>query len=1119
MDRNRPLDPEALVPAAQAPVRRFQRVEELLGADPGIEAARDWEIGAPPVAGDGSEVARRDFLKVLGGTFAAIGATACGRLPVRKAMPYVHKPEELTPGKAVWYATTCRACPAGCGVLVKSRDGRPIKVEGNPEHPLSLGSACARGQASVLALYDGDRMRGPLSAGKPATWDQLQADIDKAFAGLRKDGAKLALVTPSISGPATREVVARFLAQFPGARHVMYDGHGAGAIAEAHAASHGIAAVPSYRFDKAEVVLSFDADFLGTWLQPVTFTRRWAPGRKPGKSKVAMSRHIQVESQLSLTGSNADERLRILPSEQRSLVLALADRIARKTGAASGAPAPKTPHDAQLDAWTELLIGKRGKSLVLAGSRDAATQAAVNLINELLGNYATTVDLAAKLGGYQAQQMPLGGLVADLKSGAVDSIVLWDVNPVHDAPDAAEWAAGLAKASFSLALTTRLDETARKCKLAAAIHHPLEAWGDSEPVAGLVNVQQPLIQPLFDTRAAEDLLLAWSGDKSGMLAFQQAWWRRAVLPRTQDVTQDAQTFWDTAVRDGFVEVRRVGTRRAVGGPAEEALPRAPAPMVPLPPPPAPPAPVQAPLAPPSRVPASVPVPGLIPVDGQLPVTVPTEHTATAAVALPGEVTPVLAPIAWPAPEPTRFDIGATARLMAQPAPPVGQGSYELVLYQKVGLGNGEHANNPLLQELPDPISKATWGNYVAISPATAHKLGVASSDLVQVSAGSVSVTLPALLQPGLHDGAVALALGYGRAAAGRIGDGVGKSASGFAALPGIVKVEVKKVGGQEPIAFSQTHHSYEHRDCVKETTLDAWQKDPHAGNAKLDQVLHDPNLPDARKTRSIWSRHQYPGYKWGMAIDLNSCTGCGACIIACNVENNIPVVGKHEVLVRREMHWLRIDRYFSERKAVKGYDWDATGPDLLALADNPEVVHQPMLCQHCDNASCETVCPVLATVHTSEGLNAQVYNRCIGTRYCANNCAYKVRRFNWFNYPTGDMEGKQDLDLVALALNPDINKRSRGVMEKCSFCVQRIQEAKSDGIRNGKETLSDGDFQTACQQTCPAQAIVFGNMNDANSAVKKAYDDPRNYSALVEIGTQPAVTYMTKVRNAARREG
>ena len=400
-------------------------------------------------------------------------------------------------------------------------------------------------------------------------------------------------------------------------------------------------------------------------------------------------------------------------------------------------------------------------------------------------------------------------------------------------------------------------------------------------------------------------------------------------------------------------------------------------------------------------------------------------------------------------------------------------------------------------------------------------MGVGSSDVVAIKAGGVTVELPVVLSPGLHDNAVALPLGFGRTAAGKIGDGLGKDVRVLAPQGGAVKADVTKTGAVDPVAFSQVHHSYEHRDSVRETSFDEWAEDPKAGNETLEESMHDPGKRDKRITRSIWNRHEYPGHKWGMAIDLNKCTGCGACVVSCNIENNVPVVGKSEVLLRREMHWMRIDRYFSERgpAPIDGQDWDSTKDDLLALADNPEVVHMPMLCQQCDNAPCETVCPVLATVHSSEGLNSQAYNRCIGTRYCANNCPYKVRRFNWFNYPTGDMEGKQDLDLVALALNPDINKRSRGVMEKCSFCVQRIQEAKSDGIRNGKETLSDGDFQTACQQTCPAQAIVFGNMNDANSAVKKAYDDPRNYSALVEIGTQPAVTYMTKVRNAARREG
>ena len=1084
LDRNRPLSQDPVA----APVRRFQSAEELLGESPALAEARAYEIGKPPVAGDGTEVARRDFMKLLGGTFAAVGATACGRLPVRKALPYVNKPEELTPGKAVYYATTCKACPAGCGVLVKSRDGRPIKVEGNPEHPLSLGSACARGQASVLALYDGDRLRQPAISAQPASWAQLTAEIDKGLAVFQKDASKFVLVTRSISGPATREVVSRFLARLPGARHVTYDGQGAGAIADAHAISHGKAAVPSYNFAKAEVILSFGADFLGTWLQPVTFTRQYTPGRKVGGRKTSMSRHIQVESQLSLTGTNADERVRILPSEQRALLLSLADRVSRRVGSPIGPAAPKTAQDALVDTWAALLVSKRGKSLVIADSADIATQVAVNVLNETLGNYDSTVDLAAHLGGYQAQGDAMDRLGADLESGAVQGIVLWDVNPVYDAPNAAAFAKGLAKASFSLALTTRLDETAKATKLAAAIHHPLEAWGDSEPVAGLVNVQQPLIQPLFETRAAEDLLLGWAGSQDTMQPFMQGWWRRAVLPRSKGTSNDFENFWDTTVRDGFAQVRRVGARRLAGGPAEVAAPQPPAPSL-----------GAAPMAV-AAAPAALPA-------------------AVTAADLPGAPTPVEAPIELPLPPPTRFDLAAAAKALALPAPLLGKGAFELVLFQTVGLGAGEHANNPLLQELPDPITKATWGNQVAISPAAAQKLGVLSSDLVEVSSGGITLTLPVVLQPGLHDGAVAIALGFGRSAAGRVGNGVGQSAQAFAALTGLPKVDVRKVGGQDPIAFSQTHHSYEHRDCVRETTLDAWQKDAHAGNERLNPVLHDPNLPDARKTRSLWSRHTYPGYKWGMAIDLNACTGCGACIIACNVENNIPVVGKHEVLVRREMHWLRIDRYFSERKAVKGYDWDATGPDLLALAENPEVVHQPMLCQHCDNASCETVCPVLATVHTSEGLNAQVYNRCIGTRYCANNCAYKVRRFNWFSYPTGDMEGKQDVDLVALALNPDINKRTRGVMEKCSFCVHRIQEAKSDVIRDGKDGLKDGDFQVACQQTCPAQAIVFGNMNEAGSAVRKAYDDPRNYSALVEIGTQPAVTYMTKVRNAARREG
>ncbi len=1134
--------------ASSAPARRFQSVEELLG-DASVEEARVYENGVPPLAGDGSAVQRRDFMKVLGVTFAAASATAaCGRLPVHKALPYVDKPEELTFGKASYYATVCRGCSAGCGVLVKSREGRPIKVEGNPDNAWSQGGVCAIGQASVIGLYDGDRVRSPKIDGKDATWKEWDAKALAALAEYQGNGKGLALVTPTWSGPATGAIVRGFLAQFPGATHLAYDGpFGAGAIAQAHGLTHGKTAVPRYDFAKAEVILSFGADFLGNWIAPVAFTKAYMPGRKVSADKKSMTKHIQVETRLTLTGTNADERVRILPSQLRGLVLALAGKVTQGAAAVQGLSVPAGQVDGalakQVEAWAKLLSGSKGKALVVADSADLAVQAAVNAINEAIGAYGSTLDLLRPFQGLAGSAGAEDALLAAAAKGEITGFVLVGSNPAYDSKHAAKWADAIKKAKVSIAVSTRADETAALCKLVAASHHSLESWGDHEVISGLAAVQQPLVTPLFDTRDPLDLLLAWS-DSSGKpqtaYAAITAYWRAAVWPRAAE-PKAFQVFWDETVAKGVAAVQPIGAPVLVpaaaqvkpGGPEEAAAPQ------------------------PAAEPAAEPVAAAGEASAVAAAEAVALPVAASAVALPAAASAValaagasdtVAPaIEIVPPKAGQFDAAGAAKALAAPALSVGQaGKFEVVLYPKVGIGTGEHINNPFLQELPDPVSKATWGNYAAISPKAAQELGnLLSSDVVKVTSGAVSVELPVVLSPGLHDGAIALPVGFGRIeSVGRIALGLGQNVYPFAALADLPKADVAATGAKDPVAFSQTHHSYEHRDAIRETSLSAWVANPLAGNKQLEPAMRDQGNSDPRVTKSIWDRHTYTGYKWGMAIDLNSCTGCGACVIACNVENNIPVVGKREVLVRREMHWMRIDRYYSEKKTYKEgeYDWDATKDDLLALAENPEVVHMPMLCQHCDNAPCETVCPVLATVHTSEGLNAQAYNRCIGTRYCANNCPYKVRRFNWFNYPVRDMADKFDGDLVALALNPDIVKRTRGVMEKCTFCVQRIQDAKSTAVQKNRQpwnlaevekaeaegkklqprTMRDsGDGELiyptpACAQTCPANAIVFGDLNDEASKVRKAYEDPRNYSALVEVGTQPAVSYMTKVRNADR---
>jgi Fe-S-cluster-containing dehydrogenase component len=795
-----------------------------------------------------------------------------------------------------------------------------------------------------------------------------------------------------------------------------------------------------------------------------------------------MSRTVQVETRLSLTGSNADERMRVLPSEQRNLVLALAVKIAAATGAELGVTATG---NAQIDKIAKDLLANKGKSLVVTDSDDLAVQGAVAFINEQLGNYGKTLDLNSHLQSNLADDAEIAKLLAEVKSGAVTGLILVGVNPAYDSATPGAWAEAIKKAAVSIAVSQRADETAKLCKIMAASNHALESWGDLETVAGTLTLQQPLVNPLFETRQAEDSLLLWAdakvaGKPATILPFMQEIWQQQVAIRAGKPA-DFLKFWDKTVHDGYVVVGRE-TVVIPGGPSD--------------------------VAPPQPVPASA---------DASPVAAPAD---VSAVALPVAAT---LEVKLEAPIPALYTLEGVKKALATPAAKVaGEGKFELVLFPTVALRFGQQANNPFLHELPDPITKSTWGNYACVSPKTAAAMGVGSSDVVAVTAGGATVELPVVLSPGLHDGAIALPLGFGRTAVGKIGDGLGKDVRVLAPTGSAVKCDVSKTGKQDPVAFSQIHHSYEHRDSVRETSFAEWSEDPKAGNETLEASMHDKGKGDKRVTRSLWNRHEYPGHKWGMAIDMNKCTGCGACVVSCNIENNVPVVGKEEVLLRREMHWLRIDRYFSERSTPEGYDWDSTKDDLLALADNPEVVHMPMLCQHCDNAPCETVCPVLATVHSSEGLNTQAYNRCIGTRYCANNCPYKVRRFNWFNYPHGDMEGKQEKDLVALALNPDITKRSRGVMEKCTFCVQRIQEVKALASREGRVDINANgqickpdEVKTACQQSCPAEAITFGDMN-AESQVKKQYDDPRNYSALVEIGTQPAVTYMTKVRNYER---
>ena len=959
---------------------------------------------------------RRTFLKAAGFSFAGIVASSCRPAP-QHAVPHIVQPE-LTPGRGYVYASTCGACEARCGLLVTTQDGRPTKIEGNPEHPLSGGATCAIGQASILGLYDSQRLAHPLRNRAQAKWPDIDAEVSARLAEARSSGAAIRLVTGTLSSPTTSAAIGRFIGSFPNAKHYQYDPISASATLDAYELTHGAPLLPHFRFDRADVIVSFDADFLGTWIAPVEFARGYAARRRVTDDQVPAGYHVQLESRLSLTGSKADLRLSVAPDEVRAVAAHVAARIAQLAGEPLTWRLDPAPVDeATLDRLARRMWSARGRTLVIAGSQDVRTQVVCNFINDLLGSYGTTIDLERPSNQRRGRDSDLAALRGELARGEVAVLIVAGVNPVFDLPDAQGLAGDLKKVPMFVSVADRLDETASLAHLVCPGHHYLESWDDAEPVAGIVSIAQPAIHPIGDTRAFVETLAAWTGTPASAYDQIRQHWEQAIYPRA-GATEPFAAFWNRAVERGATEV------------AAE-------------------------------------------------------------------------------PQPKRaFNRGAVQP--AEPASPSGD-ALALVLYPKIGMLDGRHAHNPWLHELPDPVTKVTWDNYACLSPATARRLGVADGDIVRVSdrgltpkaplVPGLAIELPVFVQPGQHDGVVAIAVGYGRAGTDRfaavapawIGARRREGPVGVNAAPFVTvadgtrrhdgrRVTVTRTGRTHLLASTQLHHSLTvpgAASALDQATASIVQ------DTTPTELLEreEPHEPHAE----LWPRdHKYEGHRWGMTIDLDACTGCSACVIACQVENNIPVVGHDEVSRHREMHWLRIDRYYS------GDDRDV------------DVAHQPMLCQHCEHAPCEVVCPVLATVHSSEGLNEQVYNRCVGTRYCANNCPYKVRRFNWFDYPRAD--GRQ-----SLVLNPNVTVRSRGVMEKCTFCVQRIEEARIDARRDGR-AIADGAIQTACQQTCPSQAIVFGDLNDPKSRVARLSKSRRAYGVLEEINTRPAVRYLQIVR-------
>jgi molybdopterin-containing oxidoreductase family iron-sulfur binding subunit len=959
------------------------------------------------------QVNRRDVLKFMAASAAFAGLTACTKLPPEKIVPYVKAPEEIVPGKPLFYATAMPFSGIATGVLVESHMGRPTKIEGNPDHPASLGAADAFAQASILTLYDPDRPQVVTRQGRINTWSSFLDAVNVIRAGhLANQGAGLRILTETVTSPTLAAQIQNLLKQFPQAKWHQYEPAGRDSVREGSRLAFGQYVNTFYRFDQAEVILALDSDFLSCGPGALRYAHDFADKRRVEDSKSTMNRLYAVESTPSNTGSMADHRWALGPHEIEGFARAVAQQLGVNTGGGSSAAPVGIPADV-VPAIVRDLQNHKGASIVMPGEHQTpAVHALAHAINHALGNDGKTVIYTDSVEVSPVDQTKsLGELTADIRAGSVETLIIIGGNPIYDAPADFELRSlffplpnspggvrPASKVKLKIHLSLYHNETSELCDWHIPAAHYLETWGDARAYNGTVSIIQPLIAPLYDGRSPHELLAALSGQpgKTAHDIVHDYW-------KNQKASKDFEIFWETTLHDGVM----AGTAFA-------------------------------------------------------PKTVTPVANFGVAESASGSSTSGMAIIFRP--DPTVWD--------------------------------GAFSNNGWLQELPKPITKLTWDNVAMLSPATAERLAVANGDVVEIRTAGRTMHAPAWVAPGHANDAVTVHLGYGRTRAGRLGTGIGFNAYSLrtADKPWSVSGgEVVKSGERYPLAYTQFHHMISQgqkeveeesvaafdRDLVRVASLEEFQKDPDFAKDPEEKTAEDDTL---------YPPYKYDGYAWGMAVDTNSCIGCNACVVACQSENNIPVVGKEQVIAGRAMHWIRIDTYF--RGGI----------------DDPETYYEPVLCMHCENAPCEGVCPVGATVHSPEGLNEMVYNRCVGTRYCSNNCPYKVRRFNFELYSDWTTPS-----LIPLR-NPNVSVRSRGVMEKCTYCVQRINAAKIKSELEDRD-VRDGDVQTACQQSCPTQALVFGNINDPNSRVSKLKAQSRNYSLVAELNTRPRTSYLARLRN------
>ena len=971
---------------------------------------------------------RRDFLKTMGFSVSAAALASSCKIPVKKAVPYVFKLDqssripEVTPGIADYFASSYAEGNDFISILVKTRENRPIKIEGNTAGPYTKGGTSARAQASVLGLYDIARIPQPKKKKESITWEQADKEIAAKLSSIAAAGGKIVILTNTNYSLLTQKAITDFKAKYPTTEVVAYDPVSQYAIRKANQITLGKAIIPTYLFDKAKVIAGFNCDFLGGWINATENAKRYSANRVPTKENPNMSRHYQFQSNVTITGSTADYKYPVKPSKEKALLIALYNKIAVGTG---GTPLTQVKIDDYEEGINKLageLLQNKGASLVVSGTNNVDIQLLTNAINGLLGSYGSTIDTALEVNLKNGNDEALKALSDDT---SVKAILLLGSNPVYDSAFSDKFKSIIQKAELSVSFSERLDESAELVQYITPDSHYLESWDVLEPKKGFISFVQPTINQLFQTRQAAVSLIQFAGGTTTALDLMKS----VSEPLTANYESVlGNSAWESAIQAGFIS--NVG--ETIGGGA---------------------------------------------------------------------------------------NVSATIAAINTDIPNVT--GLELIIYESTGIGDGKFSNNAFLQEFPDPVTRVSWDNYAALPYSFAISNGIKAMDQystvkkAKVSADGKNIELPVIISYGQAPDTIAIAVGYGRS------EGVGPAAfgSGQNAYPyvkyenGVVVystsgVKYETLDETARLGMSQRYHTLQEdinlpgrprryrSEIVKEANLAQFRESDTAGNEDRAEIKEH--------LTSLYKGFDTPGHHWSMAVDMNACIGCGACVIACNVENNIPVVGRKEMSNTRSMHWLRIDRYYSGNP------------------DNPDVSFQPMMCQQCDNAPCENVCPVNATSHSSEGLNQMAYNRCIGTKYCANNCPFKVRKFNWYDYQGNDSFGAWNdftdasymlTDLTRMILNPDVTVRSRGVMEKCTFCVQRIQSAKLTAKEEGR-TLNDGEIQTACEAACPTGAITFGDRNDDNSRIHKIFfESGRNYHLYEEMHFLPNVGYQVKIRN------